>query len=509
MRIGTRLSTTFGAIMLLSLLSCVLASVQLARLNEQTQHIVKERVARQAVAAQAQSGTYFTALYLFRAIAEHTPEAMQADLDLVEAQAKKNTQYYEDLKNHPDADPAGREEFEHLLSIRKQYNVALHPAHVQVAAHQADAARETLLSAMPLQQKLLEAQSQYSAFQKAEMDKAVKESESVYATARFELWGIFALSLAVSLVLGWLMMRSITRPLQQVVEGAKALADGDLSVSIDVQRTDEVGDLSNAVNGAIRNLAALVGNVKASAESIASATQEVASGNQDLSRRTEEQAASLEETAASMEELTATVRQNSESARQANSLAVAASSKAARGGDVMTRVVDTMHGISESSAKVADIVSVIESIAFQTNILALNAAVEAARAGEQGRGFAVVASEVRALAQRSAQAAKEVKGLIGAAVDQVGAGTGLVDEAGAAMTEIVQAIQRVSDLMEEISAASQEQTTGIEQVTSAMNQMDQATQQNAALVEEATAAAESMAAQAHTLREAVTAFKLN
>jgi methyl-accepting chemotaxis protein len=507
-KIRTRLTATFGAILALSLIGCIMASVQLARLNTQTQLIVNERVARTAVATAAQAGTYFTALYLFRAIAEHTPDAMQADLDQVEVQAKKNTQYYADLKDKPDADPEGRAEFENLLGIRKQYNLILKPAHEQVAANQTDAARETLLNAMPQQVKLLEAQRQYSDYQKSQMDKAVVESQSAYATARIEVWGLFALSLVASIVLGWLMTRSITQPLQQVIEGAKALAEGDLSVNIDVQRTDEVGTLAHAVNGAIENLAGLVGNVKASSDSIASATQQVAGGNVELSRRTEEQAASLEETAASMEELTATVRQNSESARQANSLAVAATSKATRGGDVMTRVVDTMHGISESSGKVADIVSVIESIAFQTNILALNAAVEAARAGEQGRGFAVVASEVRALAQRSAQAAKEVKTLISSAVEQVGSGTGLVDEAGAAMKEIVQSIQRVSDLMQEISAASHEQTTGIEQVTSAMNQMDEATQQNAALVEEATAAAESMAAQAVTLREAVTVFKL-
>jgi methyl-accepting chemotaxis protein len=342
MKIGTRLSATFGAILLLSLLICVMASVQLSRMNHETQLIVNERVTRQAVATQAQAGTYFTALYLFRAIAERTPEAMQADLDLVEAQAGKNTQYYEDLKNHPDADPAGRASFDNLLAIRKQYNVALHPAHVQVAAHQAEAARDTLLGAMPLQEKLLQAQADYSELQKSLMDKAVQNSESVYATARLELWGLFALAITVSIVLGWLMTRSITQPLKQVVDGASALAEGDLSVTIDVKRTDEVGTLAKAVNGAIENLAVLVGNVKDSTESIASATQQVAVGNMDLSRRTEEQAASLEETAASMEELTSTVRHNSESARQANSLAVAASDKAARGGDVMSRVVQTI-----------------------------------------------------------------------------------------------------------------------------------------------------------------------
>jgi methyl-accepting chemotaxis protein len=251
-----------------------------------------------------------------------------------------------------------------------------------------------------------------------------------------------------------------------------------------------------------------IGTIKISADSIATATQQIAAGNQDLSQRTEEQAASLEETASSMEELTSTVHHNTENARQASTLASMASSTAQRGGEVVGRVIETMQGISGSSAKVAEITNVIEGIAFQTNILALNAAVEAARAGEQGRGFAVVASEVRNLAQRSATAAKEIKVLIGESVDRVQVGAKLVEEAGSTINEIVQSVKRVTDIMSEISSASQEQSSGIEQVNQAVTQMDQVTQQNAALVEEASAAAQSMAEQAQALRDAVAVFKV-
>ncbi|HEX7906585.1 MAG TPA: methyl-accepting chemotaxis protein, partial [Paraburkholderia sp.] len=255
-------------------------------------------------------------------------------------------------------------------------------------------------------------------------------------------------------------------------------------------------------------LADLVGQVRSGSDSIATGAAKIAAGNADLSQRTEEQAASLEETAASMEELTSTVRQNTESARQGSTLAANASDIAHRGGDVMGRVIGTMHTISESSAKVTDIIAVIEGIAFQTNILALNAAVEAARAGDQGRGFAVVAAEVRTLAQRSANAAKEIKGLITHSVERVKAGSDLVNEAGTAVGEVVQAVKRVSDLMEEITAASLEQHAGIEQVNTAVAQMDQVMQQNAALVEEASAAAQSVSAQSGTLREVVSIFRL-
>ncbi|MBN6111760.1 HAMP domain-containing protein [Xanthomonas sp. CFBP 8700] len=289
----------------------------------------------------------------------------------------------------------------------------------------------------------------------------------------------------------------------------QAIAAGDLSARMQGEFQGVFARMRDDANATSEQLAAIVGRIQTAALSINSASSEIAAGNDDLSRRTEQQAASLEETAASMEELTSTVKQNAEHARQANQLAVGAATVASQGGDVVSQVVTTMNGIETSSKKIADIISVIDGIAFQTNILALNAAVEAARAGEQGRGFAVVASEVRTLAQRSATAAKEIKGLIDDSVGQVANGSALVRQAGQTMTEIVSSVQRVTDIMGEISAASQEQYAGIEQVNQTVTQMDEATQQNAALVEEATAAARAMEEQAGQLTEAVAVFKLD
>ncbi len=318
-----------------------------------------------------------------------------------------------------------------------------------------------------------------------------------------------AAGVILAVVIGMMLIRAIVGPINEAVDVANAVASGDLTSRIDVTSNNETGRLMQALRLMNDNLVDLVGKVRTSTDSIYTASSEIASGNLDLSQRTEEQASSLEETASSMEELTSTVRQNADNARQANQLASGASEVAVRGGAVVGQVVQTMSAINDSSKKIVDIISVIDGIAFQTNILALNAAVEAARAGEQGRGFAVVATEVRTLAQRSAAAAKEIKELIGNSVSKVEDGTRLVDEAGATMNEIVNSVKRVTDIMAEISAASQEQSSGIEQVNQAVTQMDEVTQQNAALVEEAAAAAESMQEQAHALSQAVAVFKLS
>jgi methyl-accepting chemotaxis protein len=312
----------------------------------------------------------------------------------------------------------------------------------------------------------------------------------------------------ISLWLVFILIRSIIEPLNQTVVVTRKIAQGDLTQSIETRRNDEFGVLLRTVNEMNSRLRDLVGQVRTGSESVATASAEIAQGNQDLSARTESQASALEETAASMEELSSTVKQNADNAEQANQLAQTASTVAVQGGEVVAQVVVTMKGINESSKQIADIINVIDGIAFQTNILALNAAVEAARAGEQGRGFAVVASEVRSLAGRSADAAKEIKSLINDSVQRVERGTALVDQAGVTMTEVVSSIRRVTDIMGEISAASTEQSQGVAQVGDAVAQMDQATQQNAALVEEMAAAASSLNGQAQDLVQAVAVFKL-
>jgi methyl-accepting chemotaxis protein len=343
-------------------------------------------------------------------------------------------------------------------------------------------------------------------------DAALGMLSSTQANLRWMQMLVFALLAAALLALGQWARRAIWSAIGgepgDAAAIAHAVARGDLTVRYPVAAGDASSVIS-AMTGMCENLATIVAQVRAGSDSMASASVQIAQGNQDLSGRTEKQASALQETAASMEQFGAAVKQNADNARQANQLALGASTVAVKGGEVVGQVVDTMKGINESSKKIADIIGVIDGIAFQTNILALNAAVEAARAGEQGRGFAVVASEVRSLAGRSAEAAKEIKGLISASVERVAHGTALVDQAGLTMTEVVNSIKRVTDIMGEISAASTEQSTGVAQVGGAIAQMDQATQQNAALVEQSAAASESMKVQAQQLVQAVAAFKLD
>ncbi|RFP13262.1 HAMP domain-containing protein [Duganella sp. BJB488] len=344
--------------------------------------------------------------------------------------------------------------------------------------------------------------------QRTTIDAMADEIDSAARSATILIVVLMLLALMFSVVFVWWLAQSITRPLGEAVTVAQRVADGDLTADIAVHSRDESGQLMAALKNMNGGLSNIVSQVRSGADAIVTASGQIASGNLDLSIRTEGQACALEETAAAMVELTSTVRENADRARQANQLALSASDAADEGGVVMFKVFDTMNSINQSSKTIADIIGVIDGIAFQTNILALNAAVEAARAGEQGRGFAVVASEVRNLAQRSAGAAKEIKSLIGASAQQVDAGTQLVEQARTAMQVIVASINNVTVAMNEIAATSQEQASSLEQINQAVTQMDGAIQQNAALVEEATAASQSLRDQASGLAQVVNAFRL-
>ncbi len=354
----------------------------------------------------------------------------------------------------------------------------------------------------------MEALDRDVAYQIKNGDLAYAASQNTFAMTRAVVIGIAIAAMSVGALLAWVITNSIVRPIRFAVAVAETVTNGDLTSSIRADGHDEPAQLLRALKRMNESLLAIVSQVRNSSDSIATGSAQIASGNLDLSQRTEEQASNLEQTAASMEELTSTVKQNADTAKQAQRLAENAAAAANAGGEVVGRVVATMNDITSSSRKIADIIGVIDGIAFQTNILALNAAVEAARAGEQGRGFAVVAGEVRSLAQRSAQAAKEIKTLIGESVERVESGSSLVNEAGQSIGRIVAQVDQVNALIGEISAASAEQTIGISQVGDAVNQLDQVTQQNAALVEEGASAAESLKHQAAHLAQCVSVFRI-
>ncbi|WP_353192854.1 methyl-accepting chemotaxis protein [Pandoraea pnomenusa] len=418
-----------------------------------------------------------------------------------------NRQWAEYMKA---VDPATQAQAERFNVIRQRFTTdGLQQTVEMLRAGSAEGAQQTYLEKVkpaygPMRDEL-NALTRLELTQATELYQRAQKEHTVVrvATGIAVIGGILVL-----FVLGSILRRAINHPLRVALSMSKQIAAGDLTGKAESTGRDEIGQLLFGLTVMKNSLLSIVSDVREGIESINVASREIAAGNTDLSARTEQQAASLEQTASSMEQLTATVKQNADNAKQASTLAVNASEIAARGGQVVGNVVDTMQGISTSSHKIVDIISVIEGIAFQTNILALNAAVEAARAGEQGRGFAVVAGEVRTLAQRSAAAAKEIKVLIEDSVGRVENGSALVAQAGSTMDEIVQAVQRVTDIMGEISAASAEQSSGIEQVNRAVTQMDEVTQQNAALVEEAAAAAGSLEDQAHRLRDAVSVFRV-
>ncbi|WP_175863236.1 methyl-accepting chemotaxis protein [Burkholderia cepacia] len=432
-------------------------------------------------------------------------EVNQAHKDVQEHLAKLK----EMMANATDTSDRARELVGNIARIESSYGpVALRIVGLAQAGKKEEATADIDDNCRPLLAQLVRATDAYASYTHERELAIAQQFADRYAMERNLLAGICLIAVAVAACGGLWLTRKITVPIGSAVDVARTVANGDLGSRIHVSGNDETRDLLEALRTMNERLIGIVGRVRDSSNSIAHAVSEIASGNLDLSQRTEEQAASLQETAATMEEFTSTVRLNAENAQQASALAANASDVAHRGSSVVGRVVDTMTEIGHSSSKIADITGIIEGIAFQTNILALNAAVEAARAGEQGRGFAVVASEVRSLAQRSSTAAKEIKELINVSVQTIRDGSALAGEAGKTMSDVTQAVARVTDIMGEIAAASAEQSRGIDQVNLTITQMDETTQQNAALVEQAAAASKSLEAQGRELSETVAAFRM-
>ena len=511
-RVRTRLTVGFGVVCVLLVASVLMGLMAMSRMGADLKAVVADHFPRIVASTTLLTHTNDIAIALRNMML--TPDAADRERQVQAiAKARQEIGKQIDALDKSVTDPTERAKLEKVKEQRARYIAGQDELIKLVKSDQPDQSREFLNT--KLRPELETYRSVVTALvdhEEQAITEAGQNAQTTASNARTVLiaLGIGALLLAIGL--GWLISRSLTRELggepSTAAEVARAVAAGDFTQSIAVKDGDTTSLMAQLA--AMKDgLAQVVSQVRRGSESVAMASSEIAQGNQDLSARTESQASALEETAASMEQLTATVRQNADSAGQANALARSASDVAVRGGEVVGQVVQTMKGINESSQRIADIIGVIDGIAFQTNILALNAAVEAARAGEQGRGFAVVASEVRSLAGRSAEAAKEIKQLISASVERVEQGSAMADQAGETMTEVVQSIRRVTDLMGEINAASSEQASGVAQVGEAVTQMDQATQQNAALVEEMAAAAGSLSSQAQELVQAVAVFKLD
>ena len=508
-RIGTRLAAAFGIVLLLALVATTVGLMNARSQATATREMMEKPLAKERLVSD-----WYVLMYSAIARTELIARSKDASLptvfaDVIAASSKRGAELMGKVKELVASDEE-RVMFDKIVALRTNYqNLKTAVGNARKAGD--DAAAEKIFNGefTPAAKAYSVAVEGLLAHQRKAIDDTAHAIDAANDRANQLLLVLTVLMVTIGSLAAWIISRSITVPLKSAVDIAAKVADGDLTTRFDthVQRS-EIGALMTALKGMNDSLVNVVSQVQTGTRTIASASHEIAAGNMDLSQRTEEQASSLEETASSMEELTSTVRQNADNARQANQLAKTASEVAEKGGAIVGQVVDTMGTINDSSRKIYDIISVIDGIAFQTNILALNAAVEAARAGEQGRGFAVVASEVRNLAQRSAGAAKEIKELIGNSVDQVDIGSKLVKEAGATMDDVVASVRRVTDIVGEITSATSEQSIGIDQVNTAITQMDQVTQQNAALVEEAAAAAASMQEQAERLADVASSFRL-
>lgn len=507
-KISTRLAIAFGLVIATMALMVLLALMRFNQIGDINTQIIEKDWVKAEAAGLINATTRANGRSVMELLVTTDPQQIKQVKAAIESNKQSITAALSTLDQLVYL-PEGRALLADLKEARTRYVTSFTKVTQLLDDGRKDEAVNTMTSeTLPALDALQIPINKLTDLQKKIVLNSSSEVSNQINTTSMLLLFLGALSVVLGASLAWWITRSITQPIIEAVQMAKAVASGDLTSELESTSKDECGQLLQALQDMNDSLVNIVIEVRSGAESMSTATSQIAAGNMDLSSRTEEQASALEQTAASMEELASTVKQNFESGRTANQLAETASRVAVKGGSVVAQVVQTMETINTSSKKIADIIGVIDGIAFQTNILALNAAVEAARAGEQGRGFAVVASEVRSLAGRSAEAAKEIKQLIDASVNNVKQGSVLVGQAGSTMDEIVVNVRRFADLMGEVTSASQDQTSGIEQVNQAVGQMDQVTQQNAALVEEAAAAAQSLEQQAKSLVKVVSVFHL-
>ncbi|MFJ3058294.1 methyl-accepting chemotaxis protein [Herbaspirillum sp. NPDC087042] len=509
LNIATRLALAFAILIVVLAGTVALGLTRLADINTSLDLVVNDRYKKIAIINTISGKVDDVAIALRNELLMTDPAQIAQEQKTIETLSEENSKLFDELSRLI-VNPAARALLDKVTETRKGYAALRKQIDETYTRGDKEAASRLMLGQMVALQKTYFSQlDELANFQQKLMDQSVAEATTAYENTRLIMFVAGLLSAIFAAAIAWAISRSITHPLNRAVQVAETVAAGDLTADITATSTDETGRLLQALAAMNQKLKAIVMEVRRGTDSMVTASTQIATGNLDLSSRTEEQASALEETASSLEQLTSSVKQNADHTRKSSELAGNASQIANQGGAAVKQVVQTMGAINESSRKIVDIISVIDGIAFQTNILALNAAVEAARAGEQGRGFAVVASEVRGLAQRSATAAKEIKALINDSVSQVSSGTELVAQAGTTMDQVVDSIGQVSHIVGEISAATREQSDGIEQVNQAIIQMDNTTQQNAALVEEAAAAAQALQDQAQRLLELVDVFRLD